>query len=328
MQSVKRILVAIKDPGARSMPGVKKAAQMAKAFGAQLELFHGLSQTILVDALDSQHVDLRDYEAQQIERTLARLETIAVRLRRHHIEVSVAAEWDYPPSEAIVRRALRTKAELIVAERHSGKHLAGWMLSYTDWELLRFAPCPVLIVKSSKAYHRPTIMAAVDPLHQHAKPVRLDAEILKTSGAMKVALKGSLNIVHIYPPPVVVTAGWVSGPVVLPGSDGKLAAKSARSALTEELDRLPMPPHKVAVVQGVPREAIADAAKALKADIVVMGAVSRTGIKRLLIGNTAEAVLDALPCDILVVKPGRFESKVPRRTRGAQLMAMPTSMAL
>ena len=53
MQSVRRVLVAVKDPGARSMPGVKKAAQIAKAFGAQLELFHGLSQTILVDALDA-----------------------------------------------------------------------------------------------------------------------------------------------------------------------------------------------------------------------------------------------------------------------------------
>ena len=39
-----------------------------------------------------------------------------------------------------------------------------------------------------------------------------------------------------------------------------------------------------------------------------------------------EAVLDALPCDVLVVKPGRFETKVERRSRGAQLIALPTAM--
>ena len=50
MQNVKRILVAIKDPGARTLPAVRKAAQLAKAFGAELELFHSLSQTILIDA--------------------------------------------------------------------------------------------------------------------------------------------------------------------------------------------------------------------------------------------------------------------------------------
>jgi universal stress protein E len=64
----------------------------------------------------------------------------------------------------------------------------------------------------------------------------------------------------------------------------------------------------------------------LKADIVVMGAISRSGLKRIFIGNTAEAVLDALPCDVLVVKPGSFKTKIPRRGRGAQLIALPTAM--
>jgi universal stress protein E len=34
-----------------------------------------------------------------------------------------------------------------------------------------------------------------------------------------------------------------------------------------------------------------------------MGAVSRTGLKRIFIGNTAEHVLDSLRCDVMVVKP-------------------------
>jgi hypothetical protein len=29
---------------------------------------------------------------------------------------------------------------------------------------------------------------------------------------------------------------------------------------------------------------------------------------------------------VLVMKPGKFQSKVPRRTRGAQLMALPSAM--
>ncbi|MCU0759110.1 MAG: universal stress protein [Steroidobacteraceae bacterium] len=328
MQNVKRILVAIKDPGARALPAVRKAAQLAQAHGAELELFHSLSQTIMVDALQAQEIDLREYEREQVARTVARLETIAARLRRHRIEVSVAAEWDHPPSEAIVRRAIKRKVDLVVAERHAGKHVAGWMLSYTDWELLRLAPCPVLIVKTPRPYHRPTVMAAVDPLHQHAKPVRLDAEILKTAGSLKTAMKGTLQVVHVYPPPVVVTAGWVAGPVLMPGADGREAEARARAALASELERLPLPPHKVTVLEGVPREALPATARATRASIVVMGAVSRSGLKRLLIGNTAEAVLDALPCDVLIIKPGRFKSPVPARSRGAQLMAIPSQMTV
>ena len=43
-------------------------------------------------------------------------------------------------------------------------------------------------------------------------------------------------------------------------------------------------------------------AQSLPADLVVMGAVSRSGLQRLFIGSTAEEVLDRLPCDVLIVK--------------------------
>jgi universal stress protein E len=59
--------------------------------------------------------------------------------------------------------------------------------------------------------------------------------------------------------------------------------------------------------------------------IVVMGAISRSGLKRLLIGNTAERILDALRCDVLVVKPARFRSPVRRDSRSLQVLSAPTA---
>jgi universal stress protein E len=42
--------------------------------------------------------------------------------------------------------------------------------------------------------------------------------------------------------------------------------------------------------------------EALGADLLVMGAVSRSAVQRLLLGSTAELVLDFVPCDLLIVK--------------------------
>lgn len=326
MGTMKRILVAIKDLDAASMPAVRKAAQLAMSTGATLELFHALSQSILVDALDARRISLKDYENEQISAALKRLETLAKRIRKHDVEVVCAAEWDFPPAEAIVRRALKTKADLIVAERHATRHVAGWMLAYTDWEILRQAPCAVLLVKLPKPYHRPVVMTAVDPFHEHAKPSKLDDVLLEHSAQLTEAVRGSLRIVHCVAPASMVTAGWMAGPIVVADTHTDAALKRARQALAAEVARHPLPSHKLAVVEGVAREAIPLAAKSLKAQIVVMGALSRSGLKRVLIGNTAEAVLDALPCDVLVVKPGRFQTKVPRKPRGAQLLALPTAM--
>jgi hypothetical protein len=41
------------------------------------------------------------------------------------------------------------------------------------------------------------------------------------------------------------------------------------------------------------------------------------------VGDTAERILDALACDVLVVKPANFASRVPSRSRGVQLIASP-----
>ena len=43
----------------------------------------------------------------------------------------------------------------------------------------------------------------------------------------------------------------------------------------------------------------------------------------LLIGNTAERVLDHLSCDLLVIKPRGFRGKVPRRRRGVRHVSPP-----
>jgi len=47
-------------------------------------------------------------------------------------------------------------------------------------------------------------------------------------------------------------------------------------------------------------------ARSTGARMVVMGAISRNLLKRAFIGSTAEQALDAIPCEILVVKPGNW----------------------
>jgi universal stress protein E len=69
---------------------------------------------------------------------------------------------------------------------------------------------------------------------------------------------------------------------------------------------------RVHVEEGTTRQLIVALTEKLHADVVVMGAVSRRGLKRLFLGNTAEEVLDKLPCDLLIVKPVGFETSVPR----------------
>ena len=86
----------------------------------------------------------------------------------------------------------------------------------------------------------------------------------------------------------------------------------ARKALDDLLARFPGAPGRrfVHLLKGDPADVIAGFAKAGRVDLIVMGTVARTGIGGLLIGNTAETVLQRVDCSVLAVKPAGFISPV------------------
>lgn len=322
MSAIRRILVAIKDLEGKHLPAVLKAAQLARACGAQVELFHGLTAPLYTDAILLR--EERTMESDLRQAAVRRLERIAERLRIHSIKVTVCAEWDYPSHEAIIRRARSIKADLIVATLHPGRHRVPWLLRLTDWELVRLSPVPVLLIKNPHPYRHPAVLAAIDPGHAHEKPLKLDKTILRTGKAFSAALRGTLHAVHAY-------ARFPMGtyPESMSGKAVQGLAEEAEHLATLRFQRA-VKPLRIArgrqyLIARHPIGAIEEAARKSRSAIVVMGALSRSGYKRLLIGNTAERILDELSCDILVVKPAGFASKVPQSSRGARLrISVPT----
>ena len=57
------------------------------------------------------------------------------------------------------------------------------------------------------------------------------------------------------------------------------------------------------VAEGATEELLSSLVKETSADLVMLGSVGRQGLSAALIGNTAEAVLNRIPCDVLVIKP-------------------------
>lgn len=324
MAAIRRILVAVKNPTSKALPAIGKAARLAKAFGARLDLFHAIVEPVLADTYFYENGEFRKLRHETRARVLARLETLAKPLRETGLDVHVCADWDYPAHEAIVRHARRHKCDLIVAECHQGRRFAPWLLHLTDWELLRTSPVPVLLVKNGAVWKDLNVLAAIDPTHAFAKPAQLDARILATAATFSKALKASLHVMHSYVP---VPAGSVPGL----GGASALAVQQiaqgsrtrAKEAFKEAVADYRISENRLHLVEGQPVEAIPRMAEDIHCGLVVMGAVSRSGLKRALIGNTAERVLNSLRCDVLVVKPAEFKTRVARRRRGMHFVGLP-----
>jgi universal stress protein E len=327
MDKFRSILVAVKHLQRRRNPVIERAALIAAASGAKLELFHDLSSPVYVDTVMGANSTLASLTRASRAEALARLEALAAPLRATGLAVATAAVWDYPPYEAIVRRAQATGADLIVTSKQ-GHHRLPALMGYTDWELLRICPVPVLLVKGTQRSGRGTVLAAVDPQHAFDKPAALDAKILTAAAALAPAYRARVHAVHVLAPWSHAGLGGQALSTDLEGM-GRRMQRAARAALAQVIASTGVKPARTHLLAGQPDLELPAASRRLRATLVVMGAMSRRGLKRLFPGNTAERLLDKLSCDVLIVKPAHFEARLPRRRRGFYFLAgMPLARPL
>lgn len=322
MPAFRRILFAVKDPDARHQPGIRKAIHIAKRLGASLELFHAISTPVFLEGQPRAGTSLAEFKRESLELRQQRLEKQVARVGKRGVHVRCTMSRDYPPYEAIVQRATRIRADLIIAECHEGRRVTEWMIHQTDWELLRTSPIPVLLLKNTRLYRRPVILAAVDPSHAHAKPARFDDELVARGEQLSAALRGSFHAMHANSPSMfgLAMADPAIDAATLKATYEQLKLKG-RKNFDSFAKKVQIPRIRQHLVDGDPAFAIPRVARGIGAGIVVMGAISRSGLKRIFIGSTAEKVLQDVPCDVLVVKPKHFTSRVNSMDRGMREIA-------
>jgi len=117
------------------------------------------------------------------------------------------------------------------------------------------------------------------------------------------ANRAELVLVHVLAPPMPMLAdGYVSPKVY---DDMAAAARAyGEKHLNALIGKAKQAGARVSglVLEGLPHERIAQAARSKKADVVVVGTHGRTGFSRLFLGSVASRVLAVSPCPVLTVR--------------------------
>jgi universal stress protein E len=303
-------LVTIRDCEHPPRALLTKATRIAQRYNGKIELLHVIAQPY---ALPSGSGDIEATTKSTVEQKTAGLERVANRLRKTGIKVSCKVVWDYPAADAIVRYVSATQPDVVLAESHHHNLLSRWFISHTEWELIRSCPRPLWLVKTPRLADDLKVLTAVDPFHANAKPAALDEEILRN--ATIAAQDGKLGLSHIYAPPIVMISGGMGEPlwVAAPAIELKRTQQRVKQAVDTLAERYGVKKADRIVLAGDVSSELAVEAKRWGANLLVMGAVSRSALKRIFIGNTAERVIENVNCDVLVVKPRSFKSSVGRK---------------
>ena len=306
------ILVAISDPARRSQPALRKAAAVAARCGARVTLFNAFMFPPPPHAARpmSSAAILETARAQRLQQ----METLARSMRKKGIKTRCRVEWDFPAHEAIVRCALKIKPDVMFADSTRHSAVARWLLANTDWELIRACPCPLWFVKTPGLPDSPLFLTAVDPRHAHAKPANLDARLLNEAQRGVRQLGGQLHIAHTYEPPMSTGSATFAEPfrLPLPPERARRFERETRRLIDALARRHGVTPARRHLSVGDPVTVLPELARKVKANVLVMGAVSRSRMHQAFIGNTAEKVIDHVACDVLIVKPARFRTSVAR----------------
>jgi nucleotide-binding universal stress UspA family protein len=262
------------------------------------------------------------------EERAGRLDLLARRARRAGVATDVLT-LEGSAVVAIVREVVRGGHDLLVVRQ--GRD-AGDATSALGLHLVRKAPCPVWLLPPPRADgaaarrpRRPRVLAAIDvaaadepPTPEHRASAALAAQVLEAAAALAELQQGELHALHALhawtaygeTPLQRRAIGGVSRADVAQyvARVEAVAREALRAAVAPLGARLR--PECVHLVKGYADEVVPAFAEARGVDTVVIGTVARSGVAGLLVGNTAERVLETACGAVLVVKPDGFVSPV------------------
>ncbi|KPQ14984.1 MAG: universal stress protein family protein [Rhodobacteraceae bacterium HLUCCA09] len=219
------------------------------------------------------------------------------------------------PFVEIIRAVQARGAGLLVKAAEDLPSASAALLASTDQHLIRKCPCPVWLVRGGAARPR-RVVAAIDVTEPDERALNL--AIVAAAARVAHPDGAEIRLLHAWQAEGEgMVRMWSDDSAAF---DRYLAEvehdhASAMRAFAEEarahLAALGATARLTPVLRrGAPRRAIPRDVAEHKAEALVLGTLSRSGIPGLLIGNTAEDVLNAVSCSVVAVKPEGYESPI------------------
>jgi len=258
-----------------SAGAVREALRMAQKCGARLHVMSvvatGAEQESIGEQLLKKEMDMAQ----------ARLDQIKVMASAAGLACETHVVQGNEPYQEIVNAAEQLRADLIVMGRRGRQGMARLMAGdSTIWVICR-APCSVLVVpRAADLAGRHFVLATDGSRYSDAAAV--------TAG----------NLARLCRTPVTV----VSATLPTHSAERRQEAKGMMARAVAYLKQEGIQARGDTPEALRADEAILQAAQKDNADLIILGSHGRTGLERILLGSTAERVLERTACAVLVVK--------------------------
>lgn len=288
------VILAATDFSGTAQAGIDWAVEIAKANSARIELIHAL----LVPSRATDFVPSPpDFTEALQEAASGRLNAITEKVRELGVEVTPDLRLGVP-SQVILEAAEEKAADLIVIGTRGLSGFRHLLLGSTAERVVQHASCPVLTVHPEDTdKHRPikTILVPTDFSRDAATACQA---VLTLLGGQRDA---TIVLLHVYHLPYEYTAYGTIPTSLDYFKDVEGAAEDRLEELATSLRDEGLTVRTLAR-EGFPPEIIIGEAVAAEADLIAMGTHGRTGLAHLVLGSTAERVVQRASCPVLTFR--------------------------
>lgn len=215
-------------------------------------------------------------------------------LSAQHPEIDpVRVIWDHKIAHWVEQNAGQTD---LVVKTASGSKRAR---SASDWALLHSCPTNLLLVGHRRIRQPKVVLAAIDVAHTDKVHQRLNQKVIDAAATMAGLSGAELHVASA----VEVAPALIDLDII----DEKNAQRRIATRSRDMLEAL-LEGHDVAKKNrhfpvGAIGQAMSDCARAVSADMLVVGTRARPLKSMLGLGNSAQRIVRKAPCDVLAVRP-------------------------
>ncbi len=193
------------------------------------------------------------------------------------------------------------KFDLVIKTVHEHTHRKINRMTPTDWQLMREPNTPILLVRENRWPNRSNILGAIDIQAKDKPHQLLNTRIIDYSIYLSKLLEAKPHVVSVFPWPLIELRQFKH----LFDEEGyyKEGKRIHKKLLINFVKSYSFGEEQIHIAEGLkPHETLPAIVRATQSQLIILGTVGRKGLAGVLLGNTAEHILDNLQCEVLAVK--------------------------
>ncbi len=258
----------------------------------------------------------QSYEQSLYDSLLKRVKTLRAEnnVSEEQVPFPLTVKNSPQPAVCIIQEAIAHQNDLIIKEAEPLNEGAEGFKAI-DMTLLRKCPCALWLHRPiEKPRNKRRIAVAIDPTTTSEEQHALSLRLLELSRSIADTCDSRLHIVSCWE---YYLENYLDGNAWIQVEEDQLAKEVSHAKVKHEqalqglIEESGISGEMVLhLLHGKADDKIPNIVDELEIDVLVMGTLARTGISGVVIGNTAENILQSINCSLVAMKPEGFVSPI------------------